>query len=89
MIKTFSKWMIILDYLFMVALIILSCINYELVSLAIAWTAQLAISTGFYYWKAKCENRVKIPMELLKTLDGIEEESLDLNQIITTIIDKD
>lgn len=81
--------MIVIDYSFMILLIVLACFNFELVSLAIAWIAQLAISTGFYYWKAKNENRLKIPMEILKTLDGIDESSLDVNQIITTILEKD
>ena len=86
---TFSKWMILIDYLLMDVLIILSCFNYELVTLAIAWTAQLAISTGFYYWKAKNENRIKIPMEIIKSMDGLQNENIDLTQIITTLIDKD
>lgn len=86
---TFSKWMILLDYIFMIVLIILSCINYELVTLAVAWTAQLAISTGFYYWKAKNENRIKIPMEIVKSLDEVDDNTLDLTQIITTLIEKD
>lgn len=86
---TFSKWMILIDYLLMDVLIILSCFNYELVALAIAWTAQLAISTGFYYWKAKNENRIKIPMEIIKSMDGLQNENIDLTQIITTLIDKD
>lgn len=88
MVFTFSKRMIILDYLFMVILIILSCFKYDLVSLAIAWTAQLAISTGFYYWKAKNENRIKIPMDIVKSLENANCE-LDLTQIITTLIEKD
>ena len=86
---TFSKRMILIDYLLMDVLIILSCFNYELVALAIAWTAQLAISTGFYYWKAKNENRIKIPMEIIKSMDGLQNENIDLTQIITTLIDKD
>lgn len=86
---TFSKWMIVLDYSFMVLLIVLSCFNYELIALAIAWTAQLAISTGFYYWKAKNENRIKIPMEIIKSLNEVGNEEVDLTQIITTLIEKD
>lgn len=86
---TFSKWMIVIDYFFMVLLVLLSCFNYELVSLAIAWTAQLAISTGFYYWKAKNENRIKIPIEIVRNLNEIENENIDLTQIITALIEKD
>ena len=73
----------------MILLIVLSCFNYELISLAIAWTAQLAISTGFYYWKAKNENRIKIPMAIVESLNEIENEQIDLTQIITTLIEKD
>ncbi len=73
----------------MIVLIILSCINYELVTLAVAWIAQLAVSTGFYYWKAKNENRIKIPVEILRSLNNEEKTDIDLTQVITTIIDKD
>ncbi len=73
----------------MIVLIILSCFNYELATIAVAWTAQLAISTGFYYWKAKNENRIKIPMEIIKSLDEVEEDKIDLTQVITTLIEKD
>lgn len=89
MLYTFSKWMIVIDYFFMILLIALSCFNYELVNLAVAWIAQLAISTGFYYWKAKNENRIKIPMEIVRTLNEVENADIDVTQIITTLIEKD
>lgn len=85
----FSKIMIIFDYIIMVILMICSYVNYEMVAVVVAWTAQLAISTGFYYWKAKNENRIKIPAEILKSLDKEIDSELDINQIITTILTKD
>lgn len=85
----FSKRMILIDYLFMVVLVIISCFNCEINQIAVAWTAQLAISTGFYYWKAKNENRIKIPVEILRSLSKDEKSDLDLTQVITSLIDKD
>jgi hypothetical protein len=32
------------------------------------WDAQLAVAVGFYYWKAKNENRSKYAMQLIKDL---------------------
>lgn len=79
----------ILDYIFMISLVLLSIISPDISSIAIAWTGQLAISTGFYYWKAKNENRIKIPVEIMRSLDQEERGDVDLTQVITTIIEKD
>lgn len=73
----------------MLALALLSIKYTELASIAIAWTGQLAISTGFYYWKAKNENRIKIPVEILRGLKEEEKSDVDLTQVITSLIDKD
>lgn len=81
--------MIVLDYSFMILLIILSCVNNDLVTLAVAWIAQLAVSTGFYYWKAKNENRIKIPMEIIKSLEEYGDDKIDLTHVISTLIEKD
>lgn len=85
----FSKIMIITDYIFMLVLVLLSLVLPDISNIAIAWTAQLAISTGFYYWKAKNENRIKIPVQLLSELNDDDKSLVDLTQVITTIIDKD
>lgn len=85
----FSKWLLFIDYIFMVLFIVLSLFNIQIIELSIAWTAQLAVSTGFYYWKAKNENRIKIPVEILRSLKEDEKTDIDLTQVITTLIDKD
>lgn len=85
----FSKLLIIVDYIFMVLLVILSLFNESLSQIAIAWIAQVGISSGFYYWKAKNENRIKIPVEILRSLTKEEKDSMDITQIITSVIDKE
>lgn len=85
----FSKWLIILDYVMMILLVILTVRDSEIAVVAIAWVAQLGVSTGFYFWKAKNENRIKIPVQILKSLRRDPRYDLDLNQIITAIIEKD
>lgn len=85
----FSKWLIVLDYLILVVLLAFTCKFPEINMIAIAWIAQIGISTGFYYWKAKNENRIKIPIQILESLHRNVRENLDLNQIITAIIEKD
>lgn len=37
-------------------------------TIAAFWDAQLAVAVGFYYWKAKNENRSKYAMKLVKDL---------------------
>lgn len=73
----------------MFGLIVLSLLNSDVSTIAVAWTAQVAISSGFYYWKAKNENRIKIPVEILRSLNNDDRENIDLTQVITSLIDKD
>lgn len=40
----------------------------QVTAIAIAWDGQLAVAIGFYYWKAKNENRSKYAMKLVKEL---------------------
>lgn len=40
----------------------------QVATVAACWDAQLAAAVGFYYWKAKNENRSKYAMKLVKEL---------------------
>lgn len=40
----------------------------QVAAVAVGWDGQLAVATGFYYWKAKNENRSKYAMKLVKQL---------------------
>ena len=40
----------------------------QVAAIAVGWDGQLAVATGFYYWKAKNENRSKYAMKLVKQL---------------------
>ena len=51
-----------------------------------AWIAQVAISTGAYYWKAKAENLVKLPLLLLAELPKDMRERADPNAIIEAVL---
>jgi hypothetical protein len=87
----FSKKLLIADYLVAVALIVCTILfpEVDFVTLDIAWIAQLGISTGAYYWKAKTENRTKVPLNVVKSLPKDMREKVDLTQIITSIIQHD
>lgn len=39
-------------------------------AIAVGWDGQLAVAIGFYYWKAKNENRSKHAMKLVEKLAG-------------------
>lgn len=85
----FSKKLLIVDYSIMVILLICTIIWGETIDLSTvvaAWTAQLGISSVAYYWKAKCENRIKVPIAVVESLPPEVQDKVDMTQIITTII---
>ena len=89
----FSKKLLIADY---VILCVMLLILWRMIALDMnaaewaivcgAWIAQVAISTGAYYWKAKSENLVKLPILLLKDLPEDMREKADPNQIIASVL---
>ena len=89
----FSKKLMIADYVvlavLLVWLVVFSYLEKDTSNLAIviaAWIAQLAVSTGFYYWKSKCENLVKMPIQMLKDIPEDMKEKADPNQIIASVL---
>lgn len=56
----------------------------QVTAVVVCWDGQLAITTGFYYWKAKNENRSKHAMGLVKELaekHGIENV-IELTEVV-------
>lgn len=86
----FSKKLLIADYLIMVLLIGMFFVpEMDKSSLGVvvcAWIAQIAISSGCYYWKAKSENLIKMPVQLLDDLPEDMRERADPNQIIASVL---
>lgn len=84
----FSKKLLIADYIIFVVLVICAAIfqTVDFTSVIVAWIVQLGISSGAYYWKAKNENRVKVPILVIKSLPPDIRDQVDLTQIVTAII---
>lgn len=89
----FSKKLLIADYIILVlllsAIIVLSALELPtdgVVAVTVAWIAQIAVSSGFYYWKAKHENLIKMPLQLLDGLSDAMKEKADPNQIIESVL---
>ena len=89
----FSKKLMVADYVilavFIIALFVLIILDRNATEWAVAtaaWIAQVGISTGAYYWKAKGENLVKLPMQLLKELPDDMREKADPNSIIASVM---
>ena len=86
----FSKKLLIADYAILILLIAVFFIpGTDQSSLSVvlcAWIAQIAISSGCYYWKAKSENLVKLPISLLADLPEDMRERADPNQIIASVL---
>ena len=84
----FSKKLLIVDYLIMIVLFV--CAVYfptvDFTTIIVAWVAQLGISTAAYYWKAKNENRTKVPLKVIESLPAEVREQINLTEIITAII---
>ena len=87
----FSKKLLIVDYLILVVLFICAVVfpSVDIVSIIVAWIAQLGISSAAYYWKAKNENRAKVPLKVIESLPAEMRDQIDLTQIITSIIQSD
>lgn len=89
----FSKKLMVADYVilavFIIGLFVLIVLDRNATEWAIAtgaWIAQVGISTGAYYWKAKGENLVKLPIFLLKDLPDDMREKADPNSIIASVM---
>ena len=84
----FSKKLLVADYIILLVLLVAMVLfpEVDFATVIVAWTAQLGISSAFYYWKAKNENRTKVPMNVLSTLPKEVRDEIDLTQIILAII---
>ena len=89
----FSKKLLTIDYVILAVLLLEFldgvCAERDVSQLAIvlcAWIAQVGISSAAYYWKAKSENLVKLPLLLLAKLPEDMREKADPNQIIASVL---
>lgn len=84
----FSKKLLIVDYLILMVLFLCTIFfpGVDFITLDVAWIAQVGISSMAYYWKAKTENRIKVPFKVMESLPEDMRGDIDLTQIITTII---
>lgn len=90
---SFDKKLLITDYVILllliavfVAFIVLDKDTTNIVIIIGAWITQLAVSSGCYYWKAKSENLVKLPIWLLNDLPEDMREKADPNSIIASVV---
>ena len=86
----FSKKLLIADYLILVIMLAMFLVpNFDTSNwglIVVAWVAQIAISTGAYYWKAKAENLVKLPITMLNDIPEGMREKTDPNQIVASVL---
>lgn len=87
----FSKKLLIMDYLILIVLFICAILfqQVDFSTIIVAWIAQIGISSGAYYWKAKSENRTKIPFKVIESMPQEMQEKINLTEIITTIINSE
>lgn len=84
----FSKKLLVADYLILIVLFACAIffVQVDFTTIIVAWIAQVGISSAAYYWKAKTENRAKIPLKVIESLPQDLQDKIDLTQIITSII---
>ena len=86
----FSKKLLIADYMILVVMLVMFLVpNFDTMNwglIVVAWVAQIAISTGAYYWKAKAENLVKLPITMLNEIPEDMRERTDPNQIVAAVL---
>lgn len=82
----FSKFLLLINYIIFAALAICACFFDVLSEIAVAWVGVLVIGTGFYFWKSKAENKMKIPMYMLVKLPKELRDDVDMTEIIKSIL---
>ena len=86
----FSKKLLVTDYAVLAVMLLMQFIPYidktNLAIVTVAWIAQIAISSGCYYWKAKSENLIKLVLWILKDLPDDMKEKADPNSIIASVL---
>lgn len=89
----FCKKLLIADYsvliLLIAAFLYMTLKGYDTYNYSIvlsAWIAQIGVCSGFYYWKAKAENLVKLPIYMLQEMPEDMKDRTDPNQIVASII---
>ena len=84
----FSKKLLITDYIILLVLFLLAVLfpAVDFATIIVSWIAQLGISSAAYYWKAKNENRIKVPIKVVESLPSDMVDKLDLTQVITAIV---
>lgn len=84
----FSKILLFIDYLILIVLFVCAILipTIDFSTIIVSWIAQIGISSAAYYWKAKNENRTKIPFKVIESLPPDMQDKIDLTTVITTII---
>lgn len=82
------KKLLIVEIIFLIIFTICAvCVTeVDFVTVLCAWIALMGVTTGVYAWKAKSENRIKIPIKVLESLPEEMLDRVELTTIITAII---
>ncbi len=84
----FSKIILIVELLVMIALIVCAIkvpeVGFD--TIICAWVGVIGASVAAYYWKARTENRVKVPLKVVESLPESIRKDIDLTQVVVAII---
>jgi hypothetical protein len=84
----FLKKILIVEFIFLIVLIgcAINVPEVDFITAVCAWIGVIGSTVLIYGWKAKNENRIKIPIKVLESLPADMLDRLDVTTIITTII---
>lgn len=51
-----------------------------------AWITQLGLSSGAYYLMSRSDHKIQLPMAMLNTMPDDIKSRLDMNQIVTAVL---
>ena len=51
-----------------------------------SWIIQLGVSSGAYYVMSKSDHKIELPMRMINTLPDDIKEQVDMNNLITTVL---
>ena len=87
---TIVSWAVTLILTLLAVVLPLYCVSIEGIQavLPYSWGEVTAVQ-AFYLWKAKNENRTKVPMKVIESLPAEIRAELDMTQVITSIIQSD
>lgn len=69
------------------SIVVLTLINMDsYVTFMTAWIAQVGVSSAAYYVMTRSDHKIELPMRMINTLPDDIKEQVDMNELITAVL---